>query len=273
MSKKDISSTIDTSFADSSPSKTQDDAQFNAQNNVSSNPESSIRCNDISCNGHDEKQNKHAKLIPKPALKTKVMSRSVHEHKDKPKNFKNKRKVRFNSKDEKSKSVQQTDEEKLFIIAMKPFVVQAVSGTFIALLNNRSLDNITSFKEINPMLTMFLRIYLNVCWHGYGKKNDSYVVNTFNTLFEHEIIKRVICLIDWIDVIGRSMINAIDLDESIKQLRTMSLSEQRNIVTTNMQIMYSVITSELSDLKCTDIKCITSPDNIYDGEDFFVTDE
>lgn len=259
-------------------------------------PTASLSCEDSSCCGHthghihDGRERGVAiatatseakkpvkrtnKPVLKPALRSKTTpSKSISGSKKKQLDRKNKHKVRFNDKNDRSKTVQQTDEEKLFIIAMKPFVVQAVSGTFMAFLTNKSLDHITSFKEINPMLTMFLRIYLNVCWHGYGKKNDTYVVDTFNKLFEHEMIKRVICLIDWIDVIGRSMINAINLDESIKQLRTMNLTEQRSVVSTNMQIMYAVITSELTDLKCTDAKCITSPSDVYDGEDFYVTDE
>jgi hypothetical protein len=229
----------------------------------------SLVCIPVYCtHAHETKPNEH--VIP--------VSIHIHDHNDK-QNLtihKTKYKNHFNVNDDKTnkpKTVQQIDEEKLFISAMKPFITQAVIGTFMVFLTNSSLDHITGYKEINPLLMMFLRIYLNACWHGYGKKDDPYIVTTFNKLFEHEIIKRVMCLIDWIDMIGKSMINAIDLDESIKQLRNMNISEQRNIVTANIQIMYAVITSELTDLKCTNINCITSPENVYDGGDIFITDK
>lgn len=161
----------------------------------------------------------------------------------------------------------QTDEEKLFIKALGPFIVQAVSATLMVFLDNKGLKKMTDYKEINPMLTMFLRIYLNVCWHGYGKKTDKYVVETFDKIFSHKIIKGAVCLIDWIDVIGRSMINVINLNDCIKQLRTMDRLEQRNIVTTNMEIMYAVVTSEMVEFKCTEL-C----QDYYDNDDFFITD-
>ena len=40
--------------------------------------------------------------------------------------------------------------------------------------------------------------YINICWHGYGKKDDEFVVNTIDTLINNSGLKNATCTFHWI---------------------------------------------------------------------------
>lgn len=158
----------------------------------------------------------------------------------------------------------QSKKEKVFFADMKPFVVQAVSGTFIAFLSEKKFDPITDYHQVVPILEMLLKIYLNICWHGYGKKDDQYVVNVFNGLLAHKLVKGSVCLIHWAENIGNIMIGALDLTDTLSQLRTMTRNKQRELININLAVMYDLIVPNISGIRCTG----TCNDE-YDGKDMY----
>lgn len=172
------------------------------------------------------------------------------------------------SPDPNTKSVKikklQSDEEKKFFLDMKPFVIQAVNGTFMAFLSQEQFSQINDSRQITSILNMFLKIYLNMCWHSYGKKNDKYIVESFDKLLGYNLIKGSVCLIHWIDNIGMIMTGLLDLSNTLLQLRTMPPNEQRRLIDINLTFMYDVISADFSGIICTG----TCNDK-YDGKDIF----
>lgn len=159
---------------------------------------------------------------------------------------------------------QQTEEEKKFFADLKPFVIQAVCGPYMAFLSQKQFSGMNDYQQIIPILNMFLKIYLNMCWHSYGKKSDKFVVETFDKLLGHNLIKGSVCLIHWIDNIGMIMTGLLDLSSAIIQLRTMNPDEQRRLIGANLTIMYDVISPDITGIRCTG----TCNDK-YDGKDIF----
>jgi hypothetical protein len=171
-----------------------------------------------------------------------------------------------------STKIQHTEKEILFFKALEPFVVQAITASFMAFLSDRSSDNITSYLKISPLIKQTIQQYLNICWHGYNLNEDTYIVDTFNDLIAYDLIKNVICLIDWIELISKTIINSLDLDETIKYLRTLEKDkvEQKSVIYMNLKILYNQVTSEISNIGCNEHKCIYKPVDFYDGNDFFI---
>jgi hypothetical protein len=167
---------------------------------------------------------------------------------------------------------QHTEKENAFFKNLEPFVVQAITASFMAFLSDRSSDHITSYLKISPLIKQTIQQYLNVCWHGYNQNKDNYVVDTFNELMSYDLIKNVICLIDWIELISNTIINSLNLDETIKYLRTLEkdIVEQKSVISMNLKILYNQVVAEISDIDCNENKCIYKPIDFYDGKDFFM---
>lgn len=80
------------------------------------------------------------------------------------------------------------------------FVVQGITGPIMALIrtNNEHLIN-------ENVIIMLYHKYLNDTWHVYNKKTDDYIVNQYNKIMKHNVIKCIVCLMHWISAIGSSI--------------------------------------------------------------------
>ena len=91
-------------------------------------------------------------------------------------------------------------------------------------------------------------------------------------MISYDLIKNVICLIDWIELISKTIINTLNLDETIKYLRTLEKDreEQKSVICMNLKIIYNQVISEISNIGCNETKCIYKPVDFYDGKDFYI---
>ena len=160
---------------------------------------------------------------------------------------------------------QQSDEEKKLFSDMKQFMVQAVCGIFMAYIKTPEFAQIPS-DHLNQLFQLFQKEYLNKCWHRYGKKDDQYIVKSFDKFLAHNLIKGSVCLIHWIDNICHTMIKCFNFSTKISDLNNLSIDQKRIYFEQTLAIIYDTLTNELSG-----IKCIGTCNDDYDGKDIFVS--
>jgi hypothetical protein len=150
------------------------------------------------------------------------------------------------------------ESSKIFMF-MKPFIVQAVTGTVMAYVRQK--------EKIDPvkMCSVYLKIYLNMCWHSYNKKDDAYVVESIDKILSHKKIKGVVCVIHWIDRIGEQILKSLDFDKAMQEIFKMSSENRRVTLTQNVEIVYGFVTQPMDDILC-DGDC----DDSYDNQDIFI---
>jgi uncharacterized protein (UPF0248 family) len=158
----------------------------------------------------------------------------------------------------------QTDEEKKLFGDMKQFMVQAVCGIFMAYITTPELSQIPP-DQLNQLFRLFLKEYLNKCWHSYGKKDDTYVIRTFDKILSHNLIKGSVCLIHWIDNIAYTMIKGFEYSTRISDLNKLSVDQKRLYFEQILAIIYDILTRKLSGFTC-----VGTCDDVYDGKDIFV---
>jgi hypothetical protein len=159
---------------------------------------------------------------------------------------------------------QQSVEEKKLFSDMKQFMVQTVCGIFMAYIRTPELAQIPP-DQLNQLFRLFLKEYLNRCWHNYGKKDDSYVVQSFDKILSHNLIKGSVCLIHWIDNIAYTMIRGFEYSTRTSDLNKLSVDQKRLYFDQILGVIYDILTSELSGFTC-----IGTCNDTYDGKDMFV---
>lgn len=141
----------------------------------------------------------------------------------------------------------------------KEFLVDGTTGPLMALL--RAEGTIT-----HNTVKFLYKIYLNMCWHSYNKKDDINIVSQIDELLSFNIIKGSVCLLNWMMVIGNIMIVKLDLNNMLSELVALKTLElKRKCVRQNMSSTFDKIKIELNKLKCEGKKC----DNTYNGTDLF----
>lgn len=145
---------------------------------------------------------------------------------------------------------------------LRDFLVQAITGTFMYQIKNKN-NNIT-----NDDIKYFFITYLNKCWHAFNKKNDKYLVDTFNKILNLNIIKGSVCLLNWIRELGEHMIDMINIDVMLDDLKEFdSFKEKMYAMDDMMDIAFDKLEPRLNIEK---IKCYgNSCDSSYDGSDIF----
>ena len=153
-----------------------------------------------------------------------------------------------------------TQEEKELLRELKYFLVQAINGTIMAPI--RMGLNITK----NSLKIYFIK-YLNICWHSFNRKDDSYLVDTFNKMLKFNIIKGSVCLIHWFKTIGDIMIDRINLSGCLDELNKLkTIDEKRENVNHNIELIFDSLDINFDNVTCQGNKC----DNSYDdGQDIF----
>lgn len=146
---------------------------------------------------------------------------------------------------------------------LKQFLVQAICGPIMSQIRIGNLD-IT-----DDIIKYYLVRYLNICWHSFNKKDDDYVVDTFNKILDFNIIKGSVCLLYWIKNIGEIMIDMIDLDTILEELDSFeTLGGKRENLVEYINEIFDILEADLKleKMLCEGDKC----DNSYDGTDLFL---
>lgn len=145
-----------------------------------------------------------------------------------------------------------------FVQSLKQFLVQATGGTLVAFIR-------TGRPVSHSLLFQSLLFYLNGCWHSYGKKNDMYIIKTFDNLLSHEIIKGSVCLLFWFKKIGKEMLDHLDLKFIMEKCNGHTIDETRTIIHSALSGIFDIVFPKLEKVSCKGNEC----DNSYDNEDLF----
>jgi hypothetical protein len=153
--------------------------------------------------------------------------------------------------------------EETFRALLKNFVVQSVMGVYTSHIIADKLDQLGQVSAIY----LYTNVYLNKCWHGYGQRNDEYVVNAFDDILGCHVIKGPVCLINWIQMFGVKIINGINM-ELFKQMISYlgTIEDKRNFVRMMVSLKFDEHCSSVSHIMCDGSE---NCDNEYDGNDIF----
>lgn len=154
---------------------------------------------------------------------------------------------------------------------LSDFVIQAATGAVMAYIKFRSIPSDMNAQLPPPtdLLSYLSKIYLNGCWHSYGKKNDPYVITSFDRILSHNIIKGKFCLVHWIDGLCSTVFRMEVLQRALKEWNTLEESIRRekffSLIT---QIVNKYIDTVKDQIICIGNDC----KDVYDGTDFFSFD-
>lgn len=151
-----------------------------------------------------------------------------------------------------------------FVSDLKKFIKQAVSG---ALMNttNCTINNKSNEWLLN-LDSVLIKIYLNMCWHSYGKKNDEYMMQSFDQILSHNMIRGIVCLIHWIDHIGLMMLEKIIGSGFLLEIMNIETNTKRQKINAELSKIYDGMATIIAKINCDGQQC----DNDYDGKDFFI---
>jgi len=162
--------------------------------------------------------------------------------------------------------------EQAFFEDLKDFIVQCIGGIVLNIINPdpRVVGVVNKIPDCNflAFFDMMVKQYLNRCWHGYGKKNDPFVIKHFDKALSHNLVKGKVCLIMRIDVYSVVIAQKLNL----AQLKVSMAGINRDI---QRQLLYILIEGLYNNLVLPfeKIKCIGTCDDSYNGEDLFIFGE
>lgn len=157
-----------------------------------------------------------------------------------------------------------TDNKNTFIKDIKDFVFQSVSGVYISAFK---IDDIENYN-INEICSGLCKVYLNSCYHKYGKKDDKYIVDTFNKILSYSVVKGINCLLGWLNCLCTAVLRVSELDtDNILSLKKINIQERRKIINECVENSVELVFDNFNtELKCDgDKEC----ENEYDGNDIF----
>ena len=144
------------------------------------------------------------------------------------------------------------------------FLVQALTDIIMVLAKVKA--NITHFT-----IKETFKIYLNICWHSYYKKDDSYVSDKIDNILRSKTIKSCFCLIHWLKDIGDKMIDLIsisNLSNYLKELDKLeTIEEKQGQVKSQLEMIYRFLDINFTDLQCSS-ECIDCKKS-YNGLNIF----
>lgn len=153
--------------------------------------------------------------------------------------------------------------EELFFEQLGEFVMNATSNIFMAGYIKMERD-----IYLFPRMKQLLADYLNMCWHGYNRGTDSFVVEKFNLLLSHNIIKGMNCLMNWIARICTRIIYIFERKAVFDKTKPDEPDKTRIFFRQNIKKCYDHTIKKYKDIKCCANECNLQP---YDGKDFFFT--
>jgi hypothetical protein len=133
------------------------------------------------------------------------------------------------------------------------FLTQAIAGTYMSLYR--------SHRDLYLFCKPTYVIYLNSCWHSYGKKDDEYIVETFDKILKDSGIKGSVCLMHWLLNVGITILDVYEVKEydEIDMMRTILYESIKSA-------LQATLSKYLKDITCNGDNC----DNKYDGKDIFI---
>lgn len=155
-----------------------------------------------------------------------------------------------------------------FLNTIKQFVVQGVNGLVINMMNAPLLQHLENLDEgkLIFMSDIMTKKYLNMCWHGYGKKTDAYIVETIDNALSHNVIRGSVCLFVKFNIYFVKIMLILKLHILINKLKGIDRNIQRLILTTLISAAYDEMMLPSEDVICEGDKC----DNSYNNMDLFV---
>jgi len=147
------------------------------------------------------------------------------------------------------------ESEKLFIEDLKKFVVHASSKIIMVYLQS-SIINVDK-DAIQTTLRYMTKRYLNQCWHNYWTKNDQYVVDSYNKIISHNIVRGVVCLTHWCDRLCCSLFVVFDLNEEVNTIRSAIHGGYRDLIKEliedSLKDIYDFMIQKYKNIRCNGI--------------------
>ncbi|VBB18654.1 cylicin, basic protein of sperm head cytoskeleton 2 [Yasminevirus sp. GU-2018] len=157
--------------------------------------------------------------------------------------------------------------QKAFFKDFEPFLTQAVTGGIMAYLQTLGTPKSEQAREsVTNLLGYFSKVYLNGCWHSYGKKNDKYVVDTFDKLLKHDVIRGSVCLVHWIDNLCMAVFKTPEIFQLMMTTNTVPIPSRREIISKAVNIIIQTYLSKIEG----SVRCKGTCNDTYDGKDFFL---
>lgn len=160
------------------------------------------------------------------------------------------------------------DREK-FCEELGKFVSQAASGAIIAYINGIgiSIDNIPIETTVN-LLSYFNKVYLNGCWHSYGKRDNQHIINSFDKILSFKIVNGIYCLIHWVNNICRTVFHSSITHKLLKELKIINEDMRgKYILFVMSNVVITLLNGNIKSIGCYEGNSIC--DIKYNGNDFF----
>jgi hypothetical protein len=157
-----------------------------------------------------------------------------------------------------------------FLVIAKQFISQAARGVCVA--------TYREFDDYNHQRMMGLTaLYLNGCYHSYFRKDDNYVTQTFNHIFDNTQIKNIVCFLHWTMAIVSSICEKMrpQLTQWVQETQLFYCPKNvdgfRTAITLLISQVYDELATEIQ--KTTEIKCCGQRAVTYDGQDLYILGE
>jgi hypothetical protein len=160
-------------------------------------------------------------------------------------------------------SIDAYSKEKAFFDSLTDFIVQCVSGQ---IMNTIRFLSYRPNEDPFAIASMLVKKYMNICWHGYGKKNDEYVIKVIDEALSHNVIKGSVCLLMWIHEISLIMLEKLQLPKLISELECMPMDIKRIIANILTEGLYKNMALPFKNIRCEGDKC----DHTYNNMDLYL---
>lgn len=161
-----------------------------------------------------------------------------------------------------------TNKEK-FCNELGSFVSQTITSTIMAYVKCVGIPQPTTPPEnIINILSYFNKVYLDSCWHLYGKKEDTFIVESFDKILSYQLIKGITCLIHWIDFMCEAVFILKITHQIMLELKTMVDDDNKRKYISNVmeKVMKTVLEKNYETIKCEYSDACQAK---YNGSDFF----
>lgn len=156
-----------------------------------------------------------------------------------------------------------------FCEALQAFLSQAVTGAIMAYIKGVGAPTeSTCDNAVNQVLGYFSKMYLNSCWHAYGRRDDQFIVSSFDKILSYQLIKGKSCLVHWIDNLCCTAFSLDITHQIMRELGSIrSDNDKRIYVLATMETIFKTILLENKN----SITCVGGErcEDEYDGGDFY----
>jgi hypothetical protein len=152
------------------------------------------------------------------------------------------------------------------------FLVQTISGSIVYYIENLKLNPNATRATVAKTLMTISQLYINDCWHSFGKRDDRYVVDTLDNILAYNIIRDPGYLFLMFNNICDSVYNEDIIHQIVchHPFNGTLLELNTHITMIVSHVLRIVLERNLADIQhYADTQSDNICDHKYDGRDFF----